>query len=275
MRWIRIALEHVLLAAFFMARLVLLLQALAFGTAAAATLVAASGAWPDWLVAPVLSTAALSATCFVAGLLLPIARRWEEAPGDEPGGVWPAPFGLTLVLLAGLSSYASSRLPALWQELVTRLSGVIVWEDLSRPAPNAGIVLLPMLIGLLIPVLVTLAALASILLPLALLVLLPNRRPRFMALLAMSVICQTALVIASWLAAHALSGLAGTAVTLMRDSGDAEVMQLADQLVRVSQIIEGTASALIVPALGMAAWLIALRPWRTEPDAPPLSARIS
>ncbi len=275
MRWIQIALEHVLLAAFFMARLVLLLQALAFGTAAAATLVAASGAWPDWLVAPVLSAAAVSATCFVAGLLLPIARRWEEAPGDEPGGVWPAPFGLTLVLLAGLSSYASSRLPALWQELVTRLNGVIVWEDLSRPAPNAGIVLLPMLIGLLIPVLVTLAALASILLPMALLVLLPNRRPRFMALLAMSVVCQTALVIASWLAAHALSELAVTVVTLMRDSGDAEVMQLADQLVRVSQIIEGTASALIVPALGMAAWLIALRPWRTEPDAPPLSARIS
>ena len=83
-----------------------------------------------------------------------------------------------------------------------------------------------MLIGLLIPVLVTLAALASILLPMALLVLLPNRRPRFMALL-------------------------------------------------VSQNIEGTASALIVPAVGMAAWLIALRPWRTEPDAPPLSARIS
>ena len=74
---------------------------------------------------------------------------------------------------------------------------------------------------------------------------------------------------------HAAMPSAGTAVTLMRDSGDAEVMQLADQLVRVSQNIEGTASALIVPAVGMAAWLIALRPWRTEPDAPRLSARIS
>jgi hypothetical protein len=266
MRFLQVAVEHLLFAAFAVVRVVLVLQALAFLTATAATVLVPAGNWPDWLIRAALPAAALSAVLFATGLLFPIVRHWEGPPrtaaAGEAAAVWPLPFGLTLALLAGLAAYAASPLPAFWNELVGRLNGVIDWGDLSRPAPNSGIVVLPILVGLLIPALVTLAALTSIVLPLALLILLPNRRPRFMALVSMTAVCQAGFAVAGWLAARALAGLVDAAAAEMRESGDAEVVQVADQLTRVSAIVEGSATALLAPALGLIAWLIALHPWR-------------
>jgi len=51
---------------------------------------------------------------------------------------------------------------------------------------------------------------------------------------------------------------------LMRDSGDAEVLQVADQLTQASGLLEGTAAALLAPALGFVAWLVVLHPWRNS-----------
>jgi hypothetical protein len=153
-------------------------------------------------------------------------------------------------------------MPALWSEVIGRLNGVVDWESLSRPAPNAGIVVLPILIGLMVPALVTLAAFAAIVLPLALLILLPDRRPRFLALVGMSAVCQAGLALASWLAANAIAGLIDAANVVMRDSGDAEVLQVAGWLRQQSAVISGTALALLVPALGLVAWFVALHPWR-------------
>jgi hypothetical protein len=267
MTLLQAVLEHLLLAGFVVARAALVLQALAFGTATAATLMVPAGAWPDWLSRAAVSAAALSVTLLVTGLLLSIARRWDGTTRpsvDDASAVWPLPFGLTLVLLAGLAIYAASPLPALWTEILGRLSGIVDWDDLSRPAPNSSLVVLPILIGLLIPALVTLAAIAAIALPLALLMLLPNRRPRFVALVAMSAVCQAGLAVAGWLAADALAGLVDAAVVSMRDSGDAEVLQVADQLTQASAIVAGTASALVAPAVGLVAWLVALHPWRAD-----------
>jgi hypothetical protein len=267
MRLFQVALEHLLLAGFVVVRSALVLQALAFATATAATLMAPAGAWPAWLVRAAVSAAALSVTLLVTGLLLWIARRWEATTRPSAGdasAVWPLPFGLTLVLLAGLAIYAASPLPALWTEILGRLNGIVGWGDLSRPAPNSGLVVLPILIGLLIPALVTLAAIAAIALPLALLMLLPNRRPRFLALVAMSAVCQAGLAIAGWLAADALAGLVDVAAVSMRDSGEAEVLQVADQLTQASAIVAGTATALLAPAVGLVAWMVVLHPWRPD-----------
>jgi hypothetical protein len=256
-------LERLLLVAFAIARPLLVLQALAFGTAAAAAWTVTSSNLPAWAAQALISAAVLSATLFITGLLLPIARRWEARDGDQhANGMWPIPFGLTLLLLAGLALYAASPLPGLWSEIASRLNGNIDWGDLSRPAPNAGLIVLPILIGLMVPALVSLAALSAIVLPLALLVLLPGRGPRFMPLVGMSALFQAGVTLAGWLASRTLSALVGAAGTLMRESGDAEVLQVADQLTQASSILEGTAVALLVPALGFVAWLVVLHPWR-------------
>jgi hypothetical protein len=263
MKPVRLAVEYLLLAGFFVARPLLVLQALAFGTAAAAAWTVTSSGLPGWVAQALVSAAVLSATLFVTGLLLPVARRWERRDADQRAtAVWPIPFGLTLFLLAGLALYAAAPLPALWSEISSRLNGNIDWGDLSRPAPNAGVILLPILIGLMVPALVSAAALSAIVLPLALLAMLPSRGPRFMPLVGMSAVFQAGITLAGWLASRTLSGLVSAAGTLMRDSGDAEVLQVAEQLTQASGLLESTAVALLAPALGFVAWLVVLHPWR-------------
>jgi hypothetical protein len=220
---------------------------------------------PGWVAQAEISAAVLSATLLITGLRLPIARRWEQGDADQHAtAMWPIPFGLTLLLLAGLAAYAASPLPALWSEIAARLNGSIDWGDLSRPAPNAGLVLLPILIGLMVPALVSFAALSAIVLPLALLVLLSGRGPRFMPLVGMSAVFQAGITLAGWMASRTLSGLVAAAGTLMRDSGDAEVLQVADQLTQANATLEGSAVALLAPALGLVAWLVVLHPWRNS-----------
>jgi len=265
MRLLQVVVEYLLLAAFAIARPLFVLQALGFGTAAVAAVLVAGGDWPGWLIRVAISGAALSATLLVTGLLLSIARQWEQAhtgAADNETSAWPMPFGATLLLVAGVAAYAASPMPALWSEIIGRLNGVVDWEGLSRPAPNAGIVILPLLIGLMVPALVTVAVFAAIVLPLALLILLPDRRPRFLALVGMSAVCQAGLALASWLAANAIAGLVDAADVVMRDSGDAEVLQVAGWLRQQSAVIGGIAIALLAPALGLVAWVFALHPWR-------------
>ena len=279
MKGVQLAVEYLLLGVFVIVRPALVLQGLAFGAAAAAALPFASGAWPDWLTRAVFSSGALSVTLFITGLLLSKARRWEpaegtrqnaqgrtahyaERPGEHDAATWPVPFGLTLVLIAALAVYTSSPLVPLWSEILARLDGNVDWGGLSRPAPNAGLIILPILVGLMVPALVTLAALAAIVLPLALLVLLPNRRPRFMTLVGMSAVCQAGLSASGWLAARMLARLVEAAGPSMRDSGDAEVVQIADRLTQASASLEGMAFMLLAPGCGLLLWLLALRPWQ-------------
>jgi hypothetical protein len=266
MRPLQIVLEYLLLAAFAIARPLFVLQALALGTAAVATLVVAGGAWPDWLIRAAVSGAALSVTLLITGLLLSKARGWEERERsiEHDAATWPVPLGLTLILIAGLAAYGASPLVAFWCEIFVRLNGNVDWNDLSRPAPNAGLILLPILAALMVPALVTVTALAAIALPLAILVLLPNRRPRLLALVAMSAVCLAGLALAGWLAARTLAASVDAAAVLMRDLGDAEVMQVAEQLTQGSTVVTRTALYLFVPAAGLVAWVAGLQPWRGE-----------
>ena len=94
------------------------------------------------------------------------------------------------------------------------------------PDPYGGIVLLPILLALLVPMLLTAAAAFSIAFPLALLPLLAARSRLFPTLLAMGVICQVALVLTGWIAADVFARLATQALAAMTESGDAEVLRI-------------------------------------------------
>ena len=118
----------------------LVLQGLAFLTATAATLLVPAGNWPDWAIRAAISSAALSVVLLATGLLLSKARGWEPArPGEHDWRHWPIPFGLTLMLIAGLAVYAASPLPGLWSEILDWLNRNIDWGDLCRgPRPTRG-----------------------------------------------------------------------------------------------------------------------------------------
>jgi methionine-rich copper-binding protein CopC len=76
----------------------------------------------------------------------------------------------------------------------------------------------------------------------------------------MGAVCQAALVLCGWLASDTFARLAEQAVASMAAADDAEVLLVADELRRATGVLSSTASALVVPMLGMLAWLAFLRP---------------
>jgi methionine-rich copper-binding protein CopC len=263
MQLVRAGLERLLLRLFGAARSIFLFQGVAFGCAWLAARAAAPADAPAWLRDAMLSALLLSGTFFVAGILLIAARGWRvpQASGDhEPAWPWPLLLGLSLLAFSGLAASAASGLSPLWSEIATQLDAIGFWDGLKRNDPFGGIVLLPILLALFVPALVTAAAFCQIVLPLALLPLLPTRSRLFPTLLAMGVVCQAALVLGGWLATDTFARLAEQAHTAMAAADDAEVMRVAEQLRRATAILSSTATALVLPLLGLLAWLAVLRP---------------
>jgi hypothetical protein len=255
--------ERLLLLLLAAVRILCLLQGLAFATATAAVLAAAPPDSPPWLRAVGLTAAMVSATFFITGALLAMARRWPVSPStqdSEPLWPWRVALGLSLVGVALLAALAASNLPSLWVMIGTRLDAIDFWSGVTRPDPYGGIVLLPIMLALFVPVLVSGAALLSIGYPLALLLLMPARRPPFPALLVMGSLCQAGLVLAGWLAADMLGRLAEQAQIAMDASGEAEVLRVSADLRGATEILSSTATALAVPMLIVLAWALFLRP---------------
>ena len=210
-----------------------------------------------------ISALLLSATFFVAGLLLIAVRRWRvphTSGGHEPAWAWPALLGLSLLALPALAASAASGLLPLWSKIAAQLDAIGFWDGVTRPGPYAGLVMLPILLALFVPALVTAAAFCEVAVPLALLPLLPTRSRLFPTLLALGAICQAALVLAGWLAADAFARLAEQAIAAMAAAEDAEVLQVADSLHRATGVLTSTATALVAPLLGILAWVAFLRP---------------
>jgi hypothetical protein len=255
--------ERLLLLLLAAVRILCLLQGLAFATATAAVLAAAPPDSPPWLRAVGLTAAMVSATFFITGALLAMARRWPVSPStqdSEPLWPWRVALGVSLVGVALLAALAASNLPSLWLMIGTRLDAIDFWSGVTRPDPYGGIVLLPIMLALFVPVLVSGAALLSIGYPLALLLLMPARRPPFPALLVMGSLCQAGLVLAGWLAADMLGRLAEQAQIAMDASGEAEVLRVSADLRGATEILSSTATALAVPMLIVLAWALFLRP---------------
>ena len=178
----------------------------------------------------------------------------------EPLWPWPAALGVSLVGVALLAALAASNLPSLWQMIGTQLKAIDFWSGVSRSDPYGGIVLLPIILALLVPALVSVAAVFAMAYPLALVLLMPARRPLFPTLLLMGALCQAGLVLSSWLSANMLARLAEQALVAMEASGDAEVLRVSADLRVARDVIVSTATALAIPTLIVLAWAAFLRP---------------
>ena len=260
---IRAAVERLLLLLFRVARGIFLLQALAFGAASAAVFALAPPEAPAWVRGVTMSALLISGTFFLAGLLLIAARRsraTDTGSSGKPAPPWPLPLGLSLIILPAVAAIASSQLPPLWSRIATQLAATGFWDSATLPGQDSGLVMLPVLLGLFVPALVTAAAVYSVAFPLALIPLLTARSPLFLTLLAMGAVCQAALVLTGWIATDIFARLAAQALAAMTASGDAEVLRVADELRQATGILTGTATALVAPLLCMLAWLAFLRP---------------
>ena len=256
--------DRLLLWLFGAARQIFLLQGLAFGCACAVTLMwTSTAAASPWLTRALWSGGLLSGTCFVAGLLLWRMRSWSPgSTGSAPTIEWPWPTALaaSLVVMAIVTLMASSALPSMWRQILTPLTAIGFWDGLKNPGQFGGIIILPILLALFVPALVTVAALFSFLFPLVLLVRLRPRPRMFPVLTAMGAVCQSALVGSGWLATRLLSDLAQAASAEMLRAPDVEVVQLSAQLTDVVATLMRTATVLIVPAAALIAWSVFLRP---------------
>ncbi len=263
MRLLGSATERLLLLLFGAARAAFLLGGVAFGCAWLAARAAAPADTPAWLRDALISALLISATFGVAGLLLVAARRWRvphQSGGHEPARGWPVLLAFSLLALSAGAAHVAAGLLPLWSEIGVRLAAIGFWDGLTRSDAYGGIVLLPILLALFVPALVTAAAFCGGMTPLLLLPSLATRSRRFPMLLALATICQAAFVLSGWLAADAFGRLAEQAVALMNTAKDTEVLQLAGELRGVTGILTATATALIAPLLGMLAWLAFLRP---------------
>src|SRR4030095_4317893 len=92
----------------------------------------------------------------------------REAWSDAAGSAWPMALTGSLVLMAGLSVVASVGLPGLWRQIFAQLSAIEFWAGLKQPGPG-GIIILPILMALLVPLLVAITAVFSFFFPLVLL----------------------------------------------------------------------------------------------------------
>ena len=152
--------EHLFLLLLWATRSAFLAQGLAMGTAFAAAATIGGDDAPAWLAIAARSSLLVGATLFGAGVLLVVARRLPEpvADANAPPSGWPALLAISLVVLPALAYDAASELPPLWREVSARLESIGFWDGLRQPGPHAGIVLLPLLAGLLVPGLVAAAA---------------------------------------------------------------------------------------------------------------------
>ena len=160
--------DRLLLWLFGVARNLFFLQGLAFGCASAAAF-----AWTRSNVPPVddplpRGRGADLRCLVVAGFLLSWMRSWtptRDRWSDPAESVWPARLAGSLVLIAGLTAGASIGLPGLWRQIVAQLSAIEFWKGLTTPSQFGGIVMLPILLSLFVPLLVTVAALFSFVVP--------------------------------------------------------------------------------------------------------------
>jgi len=263
MRLLRAGIERLLLLLFGMAQRVFLLQAVAAGCAWTAAIALAPADPPGWLRGAMTSTLLLSGAFLVSGLLLIAIRRWR-VPNANVGveAAWPWPTLLAISLLASviLAGLAGSGLPPLWSAIADRLDAVGFWDEWARGGAGSGLVMLPLMASLVVPVLVTASALFAMAFPVGLLPLLAARSRLFPTLLAMGAVCQVALVAAGWTSTNALSRLVEQVLAAMVASGDAEVLGVASELKGAIGALFRTATALAAPTVGLLAWLAYLRP---------------
>lgn len=255
--------DRLLLWPFGVARNLFFLQGLAFGCASAATFAWTRSDVSPWLTRSLVVAALISGTFVVAGFLLSWMRSWtptRDRWSDPAESVWPTRLTVSLVLISGLTVIVSGGLPGLWRQILAQLSAIDFWNGLTTPSQFGGIVILPILLALFVPLLVTVAAVFSFVFPLVLLARLRFRPLMFPTMLSMGAVCQSALVATGWLATMLLRELTQAFNAAMLEAPNAEVVQVADQLTREMSALMTTATMLVLPAAALVGWAVFLRP---------------
>lgn len=256
--------DRLLLWLFGAARQIFLLQGLAFGCAwAAAIAFTSTTSTASWITRALWSGGLLSGSLIVAGVLLWRMRSWPPAVADPAlaiGWPWPAVLAASFVLMAGVTLIACEPLPSLWRQILGQLTAIDFWDGLQNPGQFGGIVVLPILLAIFVPALVTIAASFSFVFPLVLLARLRPRPALFPVVLAMGAVCDAALVGSAWCATRLFTDLAQAASTAMVKAPDADVVALAKQLTAAIDTLARTATVLIAPAVGLGVWAVFLRP---------------
>jgi len=255
--------DRLVLWLFGLARNLFLLQTLAFGSGALASTAWSSATASPWARRGLVFGAVLSGTFAAASLVLWWMRSWRPQPdtsSDSGAPLWPVALGLSLLLIVGLTLIASAGLPALWRDIDAQLTAIGFREGVTTSSQFGGIVLLPILMALCVPALVTATALFSGLFPILLLARLPFRPLMFPTITSMGAVVQTALAVSSWLASAAMRELSQVAVEAMSGAPDQEVVQLAGELTAAVAVLMSTATMLLWPTAALVAWSLLLRP---------------
>ena len=255
--------DRLLLWLFGVARNLFFLQGLAFGCASAATFAWTRSDVSPWLTRSFVVAALISGTFVVAGFLLSWMRSWKPTRdrwSDPAESVWPTRLTVSLVLISGLTVIVSGGLPGLWRQILAQLSAIDFWNGLTTPSQFGGIIILPILLALFVPLLVTVAAVFSFVFPLVLLARLRFRPLMFPTMLSMGAVCQFALVATGWLATMLLRELTQAFNAAMLEAPNAEVVQVADQLTGAVSTLMATAMMLVLPAAALVGWAVFLRP---------------
>jgi methionine-rich copper-binding protein CopC len=207
--------------------------------------------------------ALISGTFVVAGSLLWWMRSWtptRDRWSDPAESLWPTALAGSLVLIAGLTVAASPGLPGLWRQILAQLSAIEFWEGLTTPSQFGGIVILPILLALFVPALVTTAAVFSLVFPFVLFARLRPRPLMFPTLFSTGAVCQCALVAIGWLATRLLREISQVAASTMSKAPDEDVRRLAEQLLAAAGTLTTTATMLVLPLAALVGWAVFLRP---------------
>jgi MFS family permease len=255
--------DRLLLWLFGVARNLFFLQGLSCGCASAVAFAWVRSSQSPWMTRSLVVAALISGSFVIAGFLLFRMRSWmptRDRWSDPNQSVWPTRLAGSLVLTAALTVGASIGLLGLWRQIGAQLSAAEFWKELATPSQFGGIIMLPIVLSLLVPLLVTFAALFSFAFPLVLLTRLRSRPLMFPRLMSMGAVCQSVLVATGWLATRLMRELSQVAATTMTKAPDEEVRQLADQLTAAVGTLTTTATMLVVPAAVLVGWVVFLRP---------------
>jgi hypothetical protein len=249
--------ERLLHALFTLVRVACLMQ----GLALLATLGAVPGVRGDgteWLRTAIDGLIFTGVIMVALGIALVLARRIEPGRGDEPsarGKLWPAALAATLVLMPLATLPPAGELVLLWNHISALLEQAGFRDELARGGSGSGLVMLPILLALLVPILETITAFFLVVAPLLLLVSLARRSAYFPRLFVMLVATQTGLAVCSFAAAATLSALVLQVMSSMQASGEAEVLRAAELAAQLLGLIDRAARGFVLPVVGHFLWL--------------------
>jgi hypothetical protein len=249
--------ERLLHALFTLVRIACLMQGLALLTALVGV-PGVRGEGTEWIGTTIDGLVLAGAVLVATGIALVLAGRIEPRTGEEPpmrGKLWPAALAATLVVMPLVSLPPAGELALLWSHISALLEQAGFREELARGGSGSGLVMLPILVALLVPILESVTAFFLVVAPPLLLVSLARRSAYFPRLFAMLVATQTGLAICSFAAAGTLSTLVTQVMSSMQASGDAEVLRAAEFAAQLLGLIDRAARGFALPVLGHFVWL--------------------